>query len=261
MPELKRVCVFCGSSAGTLPAFPAAAVSLGTRLAERHIELVYGGASVGLMGLIADAALAAGGQVTGVITESLSDHEIAHGGLARLDVVRTMHERKARMAELSDAFVMLPGGFATVEEFMKSVTWRQLAIHEKPSGIVNVDGYFAGLVAFMAHAVAMGFIRPHNAAQIAVSDDPGSLFDMLAANHALCERGRVSRTLQGRRGQGERQVRSYLIRTSSGATNRQRECSGPAPCASHDPTERITASGCGRSGGATTTGDRGEARR
>jgi uncharacterized protein (TIGR00730 family) len=181
MPDLKRVCVFCGSSTGTLASFAGAAVSLGTRLAERHIELVYGGASLGLMGLTADAALAAGGQVTGVITESLSDHEIAHGGLARLDVVRTMHERKTRMAELSDAFVMLPGGFGTFEEFMETVTWRQLGIHEKPSGILNVGGYFTDLLAFVAHAVEMGFIRPHNAAQIAVSDDPETLLDLLAA--------------------------------------------------------------------------------
>jgi uncharacterized protein (TIGR00730 family) len=119
MPELKRVCVFCGSSTGARPSFAAAAVSVGTRLAERRMELVYGGASVGLMELIAAAALAAGGRVPGVITESLSDHEIAHGGLARLDVVRTMHERKTRMTELADAFVMLPGGFGTFEEFME----------------------------------------------------------------------------------------------------------------------------------------------
>jgi uncharacterized protein (TIGR00730 family) len=185
MPGLKRVCVFCGSSTGTIPSFAAAAVALGTTLAERNMELVYGGASVGLMGVVADAALAAGGQVTGVITESLSDHEIAHGGLARLDVVRTMHERKYRMAELSDAFVMLPGGFGTFEEFMEAVTWRQLAIHEKPSGILNVDGYFADLLAFVAHAVEMGFIRPHNAAQIAVSNEPGTLLDTLVAQSHL----------------------------------------------------------------------------
>lgn len=185
MQGLKRVCVFCGSSTGTIPSFAAAAVALGTTLAERNMELVYGGASVGLMGVVADAALAAGGQVTGVITESLSDHEIAHGGLARLDVVRTMHERKYRMAELSDAFVMLPGGFGTVEEFMEAVTWRQLAIHEKPSGILNVDGFFADLLAFVAHAVEMGFIRPHNAAQIAVSNEPGTLLDTLVAQSHL----------------------------------------------------------------------------
>jgi uncharacterized protein (TIGR00730 family) len=137
------------------------------------------------MGVVADAALAAGGQVTGVITESLSDHEIAHGGLAGLDVVGTMHERKCRRAELSDAFVMLPGGFGTFEEFMEAVTWRQLAIHEKPSGILNVDGYFSDLLAFVAHAVEMGFIRPHNAAQIAVSNEPGTLLDTLVAQSHL----------------------------------------------------------------------------
>jgi uncharacterized protein (TIGR00730 family) len=177
---LTRICVFCGSSSGTRPSFAAAANSLGATLAERGLELVYGGASVGLMGVIADAALEAGGRVTGVITESLLDHEIAHSGLTQLDVVRTMHERKHRMAELSDAFIMLPGGFGTYEEFMESVTWRQLGIHEKPSGILNVDGYFDGLLQFMTHGVDMGFIRPHNAAQIAVSDHAGSLLDQLA---------------------------------------------------------------------------------
>jgi uncharacterized protein (TIGR00730 family) len=149
-------------------------------LAGRGIELIYGGASVGLMGVIADATLKAGGRVTGVITESLLDHEIAHSGLTQLDVVRTMHERKHRMAELSDAFIMLPGGFGTYEEFMESVTWRQLGIHGKPSGILNVDGYFDDLLSFVAHGVDMGFIRPDNAARIAVSDDPETLLDALA---------------------------------------------------------------------------------
>ena len=186
MPELKRGCVFCGSSTGTLPAFADAAVSLGTRLAERRIELFYGGASIGLMGLIADAALAAGGQATGVITESLSGHEIAHGGPARLDVVRTMRQRKARMAELSDAFVMLPGGFGTFERIHGGGHMAPTSPSMKSRvGILNVDGYFAGLVAFVAHAVEMGFIRPHNAAQIAVSDDLETLLDSLAAESRL----------------------------------------------------------------------------
>jgi uncharacterized protein (TIGR00730 family) len=181
VPALSSVCVFCGSSPGTDPSFAVAAVALGTLLAQSEIELVYGGASVGLMGLVADAALAAGGRVTGVITESLADHEIAHGGLAQLHVVPSMHERKQRMAELADAFIMLPGGFGTLEEFMETVTWRQLGIHHKASGILNVDGYFDHLLGFVRHAVEMGFIRPHQAAQIVVSDDPGRLLDQLAA--------------------------------------------------------------------------------
>jgi uncharacterized protein (TIGR00730 family) len=179
--ELSSVCVFCGSSPGIEPSFAAAAVALGTLVAQREIELVYGGASVGLMGILADAALAAGGRVTGVITEALSSHEIAHGGLARLDVVTTMHQRKHRMAELADAFIMLPGGFGTFEEFTEAVTWRQLRIHEKASGILNVDGYFDDFLGFVGHAVEMGFIRSHQAAQIVVSGDPGLLLDQLAA--------------------------------------------------------------------------------
>jgi uncharacterized protein (TIGR00730 family) len=150
-------------------------------MAERGIRLIYGGASVGLMGAVADAALAAGGQVTGVITESLSDHEIAHGGLTQLEVVASMHERKLRMAELSDTFIMLPGGFGTYEEFMEAVTWRQLGIHQKPSGILNVDGYFDHLLKFMAHGVAMGFIRSRNAEQIVVSVDADALLDAITA--------------------------------------------------------------------------------
>ena len=181
MPPLRRVCVFCGSSPGARPSFATAAVTLGTVLAEQGIELIYGGASVGVM---ADAALSAGGRVTGVITESLADHEIAHGGLARLEVVRTMHERKHRMAELADAFIMLPGGFGTIEEFMEAVTWRQLGIHGKPSGILNVDGFFDHLLRFVAHAVDMGFVRPHSAAHIAVGDDPEVLLSTLAGGPA-----------------------------------------------------------------------------
>jgi uncharacterized protein (TIGR00730 family) len=181
VPELSSVCVFCGSSAGEDPSFAAAAVALGTVVAQRGIDLIYGGASVGLMGILADAALTAGGRVTGVITESLAGHEIAHGGLARLEVVTSMHQRKLRMAELADAFIMLPGGFGTFEEFMEAVTWRQLRIHDKASGILNVDGYFDDLLGFVLHAVEMGFIRSHQAAQIAVDDDPGRLLDQLAA--------------------------------------------------------------------------------
>ncbi len=180
MSELKRVCVFCGSSSGDRPSFAAAAAALGTLMARHGLGLVYGGASVGLMGVLADAALREGGQVTGVITETLVDHEIAHAGLTRLDVVGSMHERKARMAHLSDAFIMLPGGFGTLEEFMEIVTWRQLGIHDKPTGMLNVDGYFDDLLRFVALAVDTGFVRPLHADRLAVVTDPEVLLHLVA---------------------------------------------------------------------------------
>jgi uncharacterized protein (TIGR00730 family) len=179
VPHLRHVSVFCGSHLGDSPSFAAAAGALGTALAERGIGLVYGGAAIGLMGAVADAALAAGGLVTGVITESLADLEIAHRGLSRLDMVTTMHDRKARMAELSDAVIMLPGGFGTYEEFMESVTWVHLGIHHKPSGILNVDGFFDHLLRFVAQAVDAGFIRRPLADAIVVADDPGELLGAL----------------------------------------------------------------------------------
>lgn len=174
------VCVFCGSSRGINPAFAAAAERLGANLARRGVGLVYGGASVGLMGVVADAALAAGGRATGVITESLAGHEIAHSALNDLHVVTTMHERKALMSELSDAFVMLPGGFGTCEEFMESVTWAQLGIHDKRCGILNVDGYFDELLAFLGTAADQGFIRARRVEGVVVSDDIDELLDAIA---------------------------------------------------------------------------------
>jgi uncharacterized protein (TIGR00730 family) len=173
--DVETLCVFCGSSPGTDEAFTRAARRFGTAVAERGIELVYGGASVGLMGVVADAALAAGGRATGVITESLAGHEIAHDALSDLHVVRTMHERKALMAELSDAFVMLPGGFGTYEEFMESVTWAQLGIHDKPCGVLNVDGFFDQLLAFLAHAVSEGFIKARQIDALVIADDVDQL--------------------------------------------------------------------------------------
>jgi uncharacterized protein (TIGR00730 family) len=185
MGTLREVCVYCGSRPGTNPHFTKAAGHLGALLADRDIGLVYGGASVGLMGILADAALAAGGRVTGVITESLADHEIAHVGLHRLDVLPTMHERKARMADLSDAFIMLPGGFGTYDEFMEAVTWVQLGIHAKPCGILNVDGFFDHLLLFLTRAVDSGFIRPEQANTVVVTDDPVVLLDALASTPAV----------------------------------------------------------------------------
>ena len=180
MVPLGQVSVFCGSRPGTLPSFAAAAHEVGTALADRGIGLVYGGASVGLMGVVADAVLASGGRVTGVITESLADHEIAHSGLTHLHVVASMHERKARMAELSDAVIMLPGGFGTYEEFMETVTWVHLGIHDKPCGVLNVDGFFDHLLRFLAHAVEAGFIPGPLVNGLIVTDDPASLLDALA---------------------------------------------------------------------------------
>ncbi len=179
------VCVFCGSSLGANPAFAAAAQRLGTSLARRGVGLVYGGASVGLMGVVADAALAAGGRATGVITESLAGHEIAHSALNDLHIVTTMHERKALMSELSDAFVMLPGGFGTSEEFMESVTWTQLRIHDKRCGILNVDGFFDELLAFLGTAVDQGFIRARQLEGLVVSDDIDELLDAIAGRPAI----------------------------------------------------------------------------
>jgi uncharacterized protein (TIGR00730 family) len=178
----RTVCVFCGSSPGTNPAFAEAARQLGRGLARRRVGLVYGGASVGLMGIVADAAIAAGGTTTGVITEALAGHEIAHGELNRLHVVTTMHERKALMSELSDAFIMAPGGFGTYEEFLESVTWTQLGLHDKRCGVLNVDGFFDGLLAFFAHAVENGFIRRKQFDALVVSDDVDMLLEAVVSS-------------------------------------------------------------------------------
>jgi uncharacterized protein (TIGR00730 family) len=157
--------------------FSTAAATLGTGLARRGLGLVYGGASVGLMGVLADAAVAAGGRATGVLTEALAGHEIAHAGLSDLRIVETMHERKAVMSSLSDAFVMLPGGFGTLEEFMESVTWAQLGLHDKRCGILNVDGYFDELLGFLGQAVALGFIKEQQLAGLIVEGEVDALLD------------------------------------------------------------------------------------
>jgi uncharacterized protein (TIGR00730 family) len=177
--SLNNVAVFCGSRPGRFTSFAAAARGIGTMLADREIGLVYGGASVGLMGMVADAVLAGGGRAVGVITASLADHEIAHGGLTRLVVVPTMHERKARMAELCDAVIMLPGGFGTYEEFMETVTWVHLGIHEKSCGVLNVDGFFDHLFTFLAHAVDAGFIPSRLVNSLVVDGEPGRLLDAM----------------------------------------------------------------------------------
>ncbi len=179
--RLARVCVFCGSSPGAHPAYLDAARSLGAALARRRLELVYGGASVGLMGAVADAALAAGGEVTGVIPGALQAKELAHGGLTRLEVVGSMHERKARMSDLADAFVALPGGMGTLEELAEILTWAQLGLHRKAAGVLDVRGYWRPLLAFLDHAVQERFLRPEHRALLLAREDPAELLDALAA--------------------------------------------------------------------------------
>jgi len=181
---IRSVCVFCGSSPGARPAYVAAARHLGGVLASRQVRLVYGGARVGLMREVADAALRAGGDVTGVIPEALRGREVAHTSLPDLRIVESMHDRKALMADLSDAFVAIPGGAGTLEEFFEVWTWAQLGIHSKPCGLLNVDGYFDGLLAFLDHAVREAFLRPEHRAMVFVDDDPVRLLDRLEAYRA-----------------------------------------------------------------------------
>jgi uncharacterized protein (TIGR00730 family) len=176
-----RICVFCGSSAGLNPAFAAAARALGGELAGRGIEVVYGGGNVGLMGIVADAALNAGGRVIGVIPHALVARELAHQGVSELHVVDSMHERKALMAQLSDGFIALPGGFGTLEEFCEAVTWTQLGVHAKACGLLNVAGFYDGLLAFLEHALSEEFLRPTHR-EIVVSDaEPAALVDRVMA--------------------------------------------------------------------------------
>ena len=178
--SMRRVCVFCGSAPGARPAYAAAARALGGLLAARGLGLVYGGASVGLMGIAADAALAGGGEVVGVIPAALEARELAHAGVSRLEVVGSMHERKARMSELADAFVALPGGMGTLEELAEMLTWAQLGIHSKPCGVLDVEGYWQPLIAFLDHAVQERFLRPEHRSLLITAADPGALLDALA---------------------------------------------------------------------------------
>jgi len=165
----RTVAVCCGSANGTDPAFLTEAQSLGTAIARTGLGLVYGGANVGLMGAVADAALTGGAEVIGILPEVLRGREIAHTGLTRLELVPTMHKRKARMAELADAFLILPGGYGTLEELLEVVTWAQLRLHAKPCILVNVSGYWNGLLSFLDTAVAAGFLKPHNRALLQVA--------------------------------------------------------------------------------------------
>jgi uncharacterized protein (TIGR00730 family) len=179
---MRKVCVFCGSSLGANRAYEAAAHAMGTALARRGLELVYGGGKVGLMGVISDAVLGAGGRVTGIMPDNLWKKEIGHTDLTDLRIVGSMHERKAMMAELSDAFIALPGGFGTFEEFCEAVTWTQLGLHDKPCGMLNVDGYYEHLLALFDRAEQEGFLMTEHRRLVHHATDPDVLLDRLE-NH------------------------------------------------------------------------------
>ena len=176
---MQRICVFCGSSPGARPAYAEATAEVGRLLAGEGIGVVYGGGHVGLMGVLADAAMEAGGEVIGVMPQALVDREIAHTGIADLRVVRSMHERKALMAELADAFVALPGGAGTLDELFEIYTWSQLGIHAKPCGLLDVEEYWAGLIAFLDHAVRERFLREEHRASLIVEREPARLLERL----------------------------------------------------------------------------------
>jgi uncharacterized protein (TIGR00730 family) len=178
---MKRVCVFCGSARGAHPGYAEAARALAAELVQRRLGLVYGGGSVGLMGVLADACLAEGGEVIGVIPGPLASPELAHTGLTDLRVVGSMHERKALMGALADAFVALPGGLGTLEETLEILTWAQLGIHRKPIGLLNVRGYWDGLLRMLDHAVDEQFVLGEHAGLLVAGSHPGDLLDRLAA--------------------------------------------------------------------------------
>jgi uncharacterized protein (TIGR00730 family) len=181
MSDITRLCVFCGTNAGSRPEYGTAARELGTLLASEGIELVYGGASVGIMGELADAVQEAGGHVTGIIPQQLIQKEAAHRGIQDLIVVASMHQRKSQMADLSDGFIALPGGIGTLEGFFEILTWGQLGIHAKPCGILNIAGYFDALTTFLDHAVREGFLTAEHRETIMVESSPGALLERLRA--------------------------------------------------------------------------------
>ena len=179
--SLTSVCVFCGASSGNNPVYREAAITLGRTLAERKLTLVYGGGAVGLMGIVADAVLEAGGEVIGIIPHSLNDLEIGHKGLTRLEVVDGMHARKARMAELADAFIALPGGLGTLEELFEVWTWGQLGYHGKPLGLLEVNDFYSKLTGFLDHLVQENFVREQHRSMLQVNESASSLLDALDA--------------------------------------------------------------------------------
>jgi uncharacterized protein (TIGR00730 family) len=185
---LRRICIFCGSSSGKRSVYEQAAQHVGRLLAVRSVELVYGGGNVGLMGTLANACLESGGRVIGVIPQSLVDKEVAHTGLTELRVVRSMHERKFLMAELSDAFMALPGGYGTWEELFEMLTWSQLGIHRKAFAILNVNGYYDALLKMADNAVDEGFLRSANRDLLLADTDPERLMDRMTSRFAALER-------------------------------------------------------------------------
>ena len=176
---MRKICVFTGSSHGTRSDYREAAQTLGQAMARRHLGLVYGGGDVGLMGVIADAALADDGEVFGVIPDTLMERELGHGGVTELYIVDSMHARKARMAELSDAFIALPGGFGTMEELFEVITWAQLGIHMKPVGLLNISGYYDHLLAFIQHMKDEKFVREKHHDILIVEEEPETLLDRI----------------------------------------------------------------------------------
>jgi len=176
---MKSLCIYCGSSAGASPSYADAARKLAAAMVENNIALVYGGGNVGLMGIIADEVLRLGGKATGVIPKALLDKEVGHLGLTRLHIVKDMHERKAMMAELCDGFIAMPGGIGTLEEMFEVFTWSQLGFHDKPIGLLNVNGFYNGLIAFLDHVVAERFLRAEEAALLIPEENPRILLDKL----------------------------------------------------------------------------------
>ena len=174
---MKRICVYCGSRSGSQPAYTGAAENLARALVRRKIELVYGGASVGTMGVLANAVLAEGGHVIGIIPQSIVAREVVHRGLSDLRVVTSMHERKVVMAELSDGFIALPGGLGTLDEVFETLTWGQLGLHQKPCGLLNIRDYYRGLIDFLDHAVAERFITDVHRAMLLVEEEPERLLE------------------------------------------------------------------------------------
>lgn len=176
---MKRIAVFCGSQVGREKVYTQAAQELGRLLVQRNLGLVFGAGHIGLMGVLADAVLAAGGEAIGVIPRSLVQRELAHKGLTQLHIVETMHQRKALMEQLADGFLALPGGYGTCDEFFEMLTWAQLKLHRKPIGLLNIAGFFDGLLSWVEHAVTAGFIKPSHRQLLLSSDEPVRLLDML----------------------------------------------------------------------------------
>jgi uncharacterized protein (TIGR00730 family) len=182
--SIKRICVYCGSSPGKTPAYTSAAIKLGQLLSDRNIGLVYGGAAVGVMGVVANAVLESGGEAIGVIPKSLAVKEVAHDNLTELHVVASMHERKAMMADLADGFIALPGGWGTLEEIFEVLTWAQLGFHDKPCGILNISGYYNGLIDFLENAFEQQFVNQLYRPMLITANEPATMLDHFASYKA-----------------------------------------------------------------------------